>query len=239
MEPAEHLAFARSAGERIRAVARGDLTVAVPSCPDYDLRRLVVHCGYFCRFVTRAIAGGSRPDFSEPEHRDREPIEWFDTGFEPLLATLSGLDPATPVWTWGRDGTAGFWFRRAAQELAVHAWDAENALGEPAPIDPAVGADGIDELLDEFAPARGLAEQFGGAGQTIHLHATDVEGGEWQITAHPDRFVVERQHAKGDVAARGSASDLFLFLWGRVPASRLETFGDTGLLDRWQESVRI
>ena len=34
------------------------------------------------------------------------------------------------------------------------------------------------------------------------------------------------EHAKGDVAARGSASDLLLFLWGRVPADALEVFGD-------------
>ncbi len=56
------------------------------------------------------------------------------------------------------------------------------------------------------------------ATRTIHLHCTDGEG-EWLITRAGDDVVVTREHAKGDVAARGTASDLLLFLWGRVPAT--------------------
>ena len=49
------------------------------------------------------------------------------------------------------------------------------------------------------------------------------------------RWPSPREHAKGDVAARGTASDLLLFLWGRVPATALEVFGDAELLDRFQD----
>jgi hypothetical protein len=49
--------------------------------------------------------------------------------------------------------------------------------------------------------------------------------------------VVSRGHAKGDVAARGTGSDLLLFLWHRIPAERLEVLGDAALLERYRELV--
>ena len=73
---------------------------------------------------------------------------------------------------------------------------------------------------------------------SIHVHCTDTEG-EWLVRRDGDDLVVTREHAKGDVAARGSASDLLLFLWGRRPVSALDVFGDGDLLDRFRESIRV
>jgi hypothetical protein len=50
--------------------------------------------------------------------------------------------------------------------------------------------------------------------------------------------IVTREHAKGDVAMRASASDLMLFLYGRVDRSAGAVFGDESLLDRWQQLVK-
>lgn len=72
-----------------------------------------------------------------------------------------------------------------------------------------------------------------GSGETIHLHATDADG-EWLIRFTSDGIETTREHAKGDVAARYTASDPFLFLVGRVPPVELELFGDGALLERWQ-----
>ena len=41
-----------------------------------------------------------------------------------------------------------------------------------------------------------------------------------------DGVVVERAHAKGDVAVRGPASDLLLVAWHRKPVTSVDTFGD-------------
>ena len=63
----------------------------------------------------------------------------------------------------------------------------------------------------------------------MHLHCTDTGDdvpGEWLLTLTADGPTVEPVHAKGDVAARGTASDLDLYLWGRVDADALEVFGD-------------
>jgi predicted lipid carrier protein YhbT len=77
-------------------------------------------------------------------------------------------------------------------------------------------------------------EPVGGRGQAVHLHATDAEG-EWLVRLLPAGVEVGRGHAKGDAAARGPASDLLLFLWGRAPADRLEQAGDPALLPRVRE----
>ena len=51
----------------------------------------------------------------------------------------------------------------------------------------------------------------------------------------PGGVNVVNEHAKGDVAARGAASDLLLMMWGRVPVTQVEVFGDASLLERWSD----
>jgi predicted lipid carrier protein YhbT len=70
----------------------------------------------------------------------------------------------------------------------------------------------------------------------LHFHSTDGDG-EWLARLGAEGLVVTREHAKGDVAVRGVASDLLLFLYGRVGTERLEVFGDAALLARWRELV--
>jgi predicted lipid carrier protein YhbT len=72
---------------------------------------------------------------------------------------------------------------------------------------------------------------------SVHLHSTDADG-EWVVT-EPDpssRLAVTHEHAKGDAAVRGSASDLLLLLWRRLNlddhAERFEVFGDRAVVDR-------
>jgi uncharacterized protein (TIGR03083 family) len=155
-----------------------------------------------------------------------------------LVDALAAVDPTTPVWTFGaNDRTAAFWQRRRSQETAVHRYDAESAAGTTTPVDTDLAVDGIDEFLVVFLPR--LAANFGAVGDgTVHLHCTDADG-EWLVTIRGGEVTVTQEHAKGDVAARGSASDLLLFLWGRVPVDHLEVFGDDALLDRFRQAIRV
>ncbi len=123
-----------------------------------------------------------------------------------------------------------------AQETAVHRWDAQNALGVPDSIEPELACDGIDEMLDVMLPfARRWAESArGGRGETYHFHRTDGPG-EWLVRFQGEGATVTREHAKGDVAVRGAASDLLLFLWGRLPGEQLEVLGDSSLIGRYFE----
>jgi predicted lipid carrier protein YhbT len=119
----------------------------------------------------------------------------------------------------------------------VHRYDAETAAGTPTPVDAELAVDGIDEFLTVFVPRMGA--NFGPVGDaTVHVHCTDVDG-EWLVACNDGEVAVTREHAKGDVAARGTASDLLLFLWGRVSADTLEVFGDADLLGRFGQAIKV
>jgi MDMPI C-terminal domain/Mycothiol maleylpyruvate isomerase N-terminal domain len=176
-------------------------------------------------------------------------IEWTRAGLAELLATLdeaAGVrDPDTPVKTWAGDQPPIFWPRRMAIETAVHRWDAQAAAAEGRPIGTDLALAAVDEMFEVVLPWRGTGELgTENEGKTMHLHATDVAGsaggeGEWLVTLGTDGLTVAHTHAKGDVAVRGTASDLLLLLWNRVPADRCEVFGDAHLLEEWRVTVKV
>ena len=50
---------------------------------------------------------------------------------------------------------------------------------------------------------------------------------------------VTREHAKGDVAVRGPASDLLLVVYGRKPAEEIDVFGDTSLFEQFRDQAKF
>jgi uncharacterized protein (TIGR03083 family) len=221
-----------------RAARDAGVDARVPSCPDWTVTDLVQHVGRLHRWVTDLVA--NEPDdpmreWAKPFPPANELMLWFDEGVTPLAVALAAAGPDKEVWTWTADKSTRFWARRQAHELAVHRYDMQLAAGTPEPIERALAVDGIDEFFD-LIPAWNGAGRVRGNGETLHFHCTDGEG-EWLARLDPDGLVVTREHAKGDVAARGTASDLMLYLYGRVAPSELEVFGDAGLLTRWRELV--
>jgi len=103
----------------------------------------------------------------------------------------------------------------------------------------------VNEMFDVILPWRGTGDLgTGHESKTMHLHATDVAEsaageGEWLVTLGPEGLTVDHKHAKGDVAVRGTASDLLLLLWNRVSADRCEVFGDAALLEQWRAAVKV
>lgn len=225
-------ALAREGGALITAAA-ARLDAPVPACPDWDGAGLLAHVGEVHSFW-RWIVEGARtsPDGYEPPARPAagDLAGWCRGELDALHRVLEATDPATPVWTWTPRRDAAFVVRRMAQETAVHRWDAESTAGAEAasPIEPALAADGVDEFLEYFLPALAPVADPGGS---AHLHATDTPG-EWLVRVEAGAPVVERAHAKGDVAVRAPASDLLLLLWRRRTAGGLEVFGDAAVLER-------
>src|SRR5918997_297657 len=132
------------------------------------------------------------------------------------------------------------WARSGLDELVAAITVADDV---PTPVDTALAIDAIDELFAVVLPMRGTGG-LDGDGRTIHLHATDPDlgehdGGEWLVTLAARGPQVTHAHAKGDVAVRGTPSDLLLLLWNRLDPDRCEVFGDTGLLARWRDSVTV
>jgi uncharacterized protein (TIGR03083 family) len=246
METQQYLDQLAQNSERLAdaAVAAG-VDAPVPSCPGWTATDLLEHCmggDTWARTIVEQGKAGSTDrvtrDEVEPSLEGDALVDAFRSGAQALVAALSSVTPDTPVWTFSSTNrTASFWQRRRAQETAIHRYDAELAAGTPTPIDTDLAVDGIDEILTVFLPR--LADNFGPMGDgTVHLHCTDADG-EWLFTRRDGEISVTAEHAKGDVAARGTASDLLLFVWRRVPVDALEVFGDAALLERFSEGMRV
>jgi uncharacterized protein (TIGR03083 family) len=238
MAAIDYLEAVRSEGTALAAAARRGLDPPVPPCPGWTVADVVLHTGMVHRHKLEIVRGrlAQPPRPWPPPAPDRtELLGWYEQGLEELLTVLEDADPETRVWTFHRpDQTVAFWRRRMAHETAVHRVDAESGHGEPGPVPAALAADGVGELLQVFLGPHLDGGPVGGRGETLHLHATDAEA-EWLLRLLPAGVEVERGHAKGDAAARGTASDLLLFLWGRGPADRLAHVGDPALAPRVRE----
>jgi len=265
---AEHLAALRTEGAALADAARQHLTAPVPTCPGWDVRRLVAHTGRVHRYAAGIVAERRT---GPPEGRPAKPapdedvLTWYAAGLATLIDALEAIDPAEPVWNWSaRPQTAAFWGRRMAQETVVHRWDAQSAAGTPAPISPWLAGDGVSEVFEIFLPRLQAASPVDGLTGRLHLHATDLHAtdlhtthlhathlhatalddqadptGEWLVRLRPDSVHLTHEHGKGDVAVRGPAADLLLLLWNRRDAHGLDVYGDASLLELWARAVRF
>ncbi len=225
MDRAEHLRWLRVEGARLGEAARAaGVDAPVPTCPGWSVADLLVHTLGVYRHKTFVLTTGARErpvgdTWRRPHPAPDEAPDRFDEELAALVEALEATDPSTPVWTWWpADQTAGFWWRRMAQETVIHRADVEAAAGAVTPVDAGLAVDGIDEALDLFLAPDVLPGAVEGPPATVHLHATDAPG-EWLVGLGPEGVTVARGHAKGDAAVRGTASDLLLWLWGRGPSS--------------------
>jgi uncharacterized protein (TIGR03083 family) len=252
-------AFHREAAALAAAAGR-DLRAALPCCPGWTATDLLVHLATIYASITRNIREGQgedivhelddlrlEPAYEEWLRRDRAAAhrppdldDWYGRCAGALEDAFREAGPDAVTWTWWEQNqTVGFWIRRMAHETVVHRWDVESAHGEGNPIDAPLAADGVEEALQIYQPrwCRGQS-RLAGRGETYLFAATDVDGA-WLV-----RFPVEggmevdaAGGAGAEVRLRGSASDLLLFLWHRIPAERLEISGDAELLGRYFELV--
>lgn len=233
----------------LRALGDAAWRTPAPACPGWSVLDVVQHLGTIHRWaatMVRARAterlGRAAVDMQMPDDA-LDHADWFATGAVELVDALRDADGDDEMWAWGADPHVRFWSRRQLHETAVHHADVRLALAlEPALLlDPSLACDGVDELLDNlpaaayFSPA---VTQLRGSGESIHLHATDVEGttGEWTITLTPDGFTYDHSHGKGTAAVRGAAADLMLLVHNRRSLDddgRFQQFGDRAVVEHW------
>ena len=216
-------------GRALLTAAASDPSAKVEHCPDWDVEALVGHMAMVWTYITAQVTAASPEASTRPEGDSSTPAELLDR----MVALLAAADPSDPCWNWCPEEhrNVAWMVRRMAHEAAIHRWDAENAVGEASPIDADLAVDGIGEAVG-FAwrwHSRGPVEHFPDG--SLHLHRTDGDG-EWLVRAEDGVMVVTEEHAKGDAAVRGSASDLHLRCWGRALPT-LEVFGDEDLVDAW------
>jgi len=238
----------RDGQQLIDAARRTGLDAPVESCPGWNMRDLAWHMGqvwtFWGRIVSEQLTDVERvraaPGLTQPG--DSVLLDWVAAAHNGIFSALNSAHADSEVWTWTGGNQDVWWVRRRmAQETAVHRWDAERTVGDSYEIPIAVAADGIDEYLQWFAP-RGRTASIGG---TAHIHCTDTDrdvatgsddidavNGEWMIhRLDQDGIEFDRSHQKGDVAIRGRARDVLLWLWGR-DAGPVELLGDADVAHR-------
>jgi uncharacterized protein (TIGR03083 family) len=232
-----------SAASLADVVAGANIGTPVPSCSEWTLADLVRHLGTHHRWVfanlDRAPDDGMAPfgEIQEPPAADLM-ADWIRDGAEALAGRLVQLGPNAPCWTWTDDPVSGFWARRTSHETEIHGWDGTNAVGAPLAIDSTLASDGIDEWL---TLAASMSRVVGGDGKTMHVHCTDTAG-EWLVRLAADGLVLTREHAKGDVAVRGPAADLFLLLTRRLSlrsAPEVALMGDESVFSTWYDQAQF
>jgi uncharacterized protein (TIGR03083 family) len=250
----EPVAVLRREAHRMAEVPVEHLGNTVPACPDWDVGDLLAHTGWVHRAWAHVLslpegertnrersmaAGLPKPGATlRPEGDLRA---WLRSGADALADLIEATPPAKRVITLFGERDPAFIARRNAHETAVHRWDAESALGTGGnDFDPALAADGVDELLDVWVPVRFDHATFGGRGETIEL--VPAEGGDrWSIVVG-DESTTWRRGApcvEPAVRARGPVADLYLFVWSRLPSEALEISGDAELLARWQRWTAV
>jgi uncharacterized protein (TIGR03083 family) len=126
-----------------------------------------------------------------------------------------------------------------AHEAVVHRSDTDAALGKAFSVAADIAADGIDEYLDVFVAAS-RAAQDAPAGPMMSFECSDRSDRWWLDLSSRGERVVSREPRDASVRVRGTAEQLLLTVWGRLPtsdASDVEVSGDVGGLDRWSELV--
>jgi uncharacterized protein (TIGR03083 family) len=237
VKPTDHIAAIASEGAALAGTAASGLDRPIPSCPDWDMAKLILHVGLVHTWAgecvrRRATEGVDRSTLPRaPEGTAR--VAWLGAATASLIDALGVAADDDPAGVW-RDQpvAAAFWGRRMAQETAVHRWDAQAAVGRPEPVEAALAADGIAEVVELLLPLSVEALSAGDAPGTLHLHCTDIAG-EWLLSVQDGRLEVAHGHDKGDAALRGEASDLFLACWGRRTAAAPEVIGDQAVAQAW------
>lgn len=246
----------RSIAFRAAIAASPSLDLQVPTHPERTLFDLVQHVGMGRRKSAAIVAAG--PADGPPEKsawetgtgapREREALlAWWTESIEQLTSALREAGPDRGCWTWWGDSpspqTSGAWARRQVPEIAVHTYDAQLTVGNPEPLPEEVALDGFDDCQFTLC-ATTVAWPHEPA--VVDYHAT--EGRSWRLQLSGDGARVARLGAPAagedsdtaDVSARGTASDLVLFFYGRIPLDSLKWDGDRRIFDQliaWDPSV--
>jgi uncharacterized protein (TIGR03083 family) len=249
-EPAAYTTAAVAEITRMAEAVRGaDPETRVPTCPDWSVAELVEHTGTVHRWATQMVRDRA-PKRLDPRTLDLALpddavgyADWLSAGAEPLASVFGAADPDAPMWAWGADQHARFWFRRMLHETTVHRADVEIATGRRPQITPEVAADAVDELLDNLRTAsyfRPRVEELRGGGETIALRARD-SGNAWVIRLAADGYHWERAGSgntlAGTVAVTARVEALTLLLYSRAALhdDGYDVVGDEKVLARWLE----
>lgn len=192
------------------------------------------------RWATAFVTEGHRtyvPDGGEPDLDGDELLDWFTDGHTLLVDALRPAPVDLDCWTFlPAPSPLAFWARRQAHETRIHRVDAESARGGAlTPVAAPCAVDGIDELLTGFH-ARPRSRVRSDTPRTLRLRAVDADA-VWtvRLSAEPPETVrgATAEAEQADCEVNGTASELCLALWNRLPLASLVVGGDQEVAALW------
>jgi uncharacterized protein (TIGR03083 family) len=237
----------RSTAFRAAVAAAPSLDVQVPTCPEWTLFDLVQHIGVGRRSWAATIAAGptasariASESIPPPEREDQS--AWLAESTQELLDALREAGPDRGNWMWWGDSqsppTCGAVARHQLQEIAMHTYDAQVTVGDLQPLPEEVALDGVEDFLFTCCTTT-VAWPHEPA--VIDYHA--AEGRSWRqyVSADGSRVTrlpevdgvdgVDQAQDAADTSVRGTASDLVLSFYGRIPLDSLKLDGDRQVYD--------
>jgi uncharacterized protein (TIGR03083 family) len=227
------------------AVERVGFDAAIPTCPGWVMRDLVLHLGEVHRWATIVVRDGlSKPSAVPADHLGELPpdgglLAWFDDGQRRLVETLAAAPADLTAFTFLADPRAPklFWARRQTHETGMHRVDAESATGSITPFSADLAADGIDEMLTGFVP-RPHTPLRAEPPVTMSITLADHPG-VWRLRIGDGPTITTRDEGSADCRVVGSASDVFLALWNRQGIEPLTVSGAPAVLAMFLDNVHI
>jgi uncharacterized protein (TIGR03083 family) len=236
---AEMLALIEDRSQAVRtAAAQTDLTAQVPSCPDWTVRDLVAHLGEVHLFWAADVAADqAESPPTEAMVGDRQPhgdlLRWSAEATSKLIGALRDAGPDRMCWTWweefGARNDSRAVARHQVQEAAVHAYDAQRAVGQLQPLPAVVAADGVNEFLTIELPTNGPWPY-----EPATVVVETGPGGNWVIDLGPLGARILEGAAHGDVKPSATVtadpSDMVLAFYRRDLVGELHIEGDADLV---------
>lgn len=190
----------------------------VPACPAWTLRDLVLHLADVHHFwavrIHQADASLDSPFLpAYPEGADV--LAWARACLDEMVSAIRSVPADSPCYVWWVEpATAGAVAEHQVYEAEVHRWDAEGAVRSPAPIDQSIALIGIPEWIE--SRVTWMTEM---PLPMITFETTDVPSSSSLGDS-----------ALGSVTLRGTASDVYLYMNGRLGPESLKLAGDVSAL---------
>jgi hypothetical protein len=208
-----------------------------PSRPDSTVGGILLELAREYRWAVAALF--TRPtdeDLPQPPPVTAEGAAVLDVFDQALAAALDAIESRgadSPAWTWAPvEWRAEFWHRRVAVATGLARWDVQMAVGATAPVPAALAAEAISEAFEAFLPVGARRGTHPEATGLVQLFAQDADT-TWFVRLREGRVaLLDQPDSRTELQARaaGSASDIALALWGRLPFGICDVAGDERLL---------
>lgn len=224
-----------------------ELSAPVPTCPGWDARELLRHLGGVHTWARTYVESPRRDPIRETLEEqvggwpdDEGLVEWFRRGGLRLAGAIDAADPGLDTWTFLQAETPLLhWARRQTHETGIHRVDAELTAGDSSESFPVeVAIDGIDELVMAFItrPRRGPRHSHP---VSLGVITSDSERA-WTVRFDDESCRSERGLADDtDLTVRGTADEVYRWVWNRLPHDAVELSGDEELAEVWRSTVQV